>query len=80
MQYYVQVVPKEVQPITAPQEDCKGIMHDWIQRFKLAGIREKVDRSRSMGSTIALIFSTKDSNSVVRSVEGFLGTPLLTLA
>ena len=32
--------------------------------------KEKVNRRRSMGSTIALIFLTKDSNKAVRSVEG----------
>ena len=31
MQYYVQVVPMEVQPISVPQDDCKGILCDWIQ-------------------------------------------------
>ena len=38
--------------------------------FKLAGIREKVDRRWSIDSTIALTFSTKDSNKAIRSVEG----------
>jgi hypothetical protein len=59
-----------VQPISIPPDYCKRILCDWIQGFKLVGIREeKVDRRRIMGSINTLIFSIKDFRIDIRSVE-----------